>query len=88
MDHYNFMYSNLPVNMDGLDEYLQNGMVYFYKRDKHFRPICIISVKKLVLTQIKDEELLRITLAVVEYTIGKYLRFHILFRTRNEIWCY
>ena len=71
VDHYKFMKANLPVNLDGLDEYLQNGMVYFYKRDKHFRPIWIINVKKLVQTKIDDDTLLRVTLAVVEYTVGK-----------------
>ena len=71
IDHHNFIKANLPVNLDGLDEYLQNGMVYFYKRDKHFRPIWIINVKKLVQTKIDDDTLLRVTLAVVEYTVGK-----------------
>jgi hypothetical protein len=66
------MRSNIPVDMDGLDEYLQNGLVYFYKRDIHYRPVCIINVKKLVKTEIEDEVLLRMTFALVFYTIGKY----------------
>eukprot|EP00345_Euplotes_harpa_P003905 CAMPEP_0168325140 /NCGR_PEP_ID=MMETSP0213-20121227/4516_1 /TAXON_ID=151035 /ORGANISM="Euplotes harpa, Strain FSP1.4" /LENGTH=124 /DNA_ID=CAMNT_0008327579 /DNA_START=90 /DNA_END=464 /DNA_ORIENTATION=+ len=39
VENYKFMQENLPVNLDGLEEYLQSGIMYYYKRDKHFRPI-------------------------------------------------
>ena len=69
LENHQFIQDNIPVNMDGLDEYLQNGMVYIYKRDKHFRPILIINVKTLLNTKIDDETLLRTTLAVVYYAL-------------------
>lgn len=73
LTNHEFMKKNVPVNMEGLDEFLQSGMVYFYKRDIHYRPVCIINVKKLVKMNIEDEALLRLTFALSFYVIGKYL---------------
>lgn len=69
LDNHKFIQDNIPVNMEGLDEYLQKGMVYVYKRDKHYRPILVINVKKLLDTTIDDDTLLRTTLAVVYYAL-------------------
>lgn len=74
VENHKFITENLPVNIDGLDEHLESGMVYFYKRDVHFRPICIINVKKLVKTEISDDHLLRITLALAQNVIENGMR--------------
>lgn len=40
MSHKNFMIENLPVDMSGgIEDLLNTGVFYFYKRDKGFRPI-------------------------------------------------
>ena len=39
VEYNRFISEHTPVNMDGLDEYLQSGILYFYKRDKRFHPI-------------------------------------------------
>jgi hypothetical protein len=74
IQHHDFIKETIPVSLDGLDEYLQSGMVYFLNRDKHFRPICIINVKKLVKTTIDDDTLMRLTLAIVQYVMDHAMR--------------
>lgn len=39
LENHEFVTQNIPVNMEGLDAPLQSGMIYFYKRDNHFRPV-------------------------------------------------
>ena len=74
MEYHNFVKENTPINMEGLDEYLQSGILYFCKRDKRFHPICIINVKKLIDTETDDETLTRYTLAVMGYAIEHAMR--------------
>ena len=76
--HEAFCNEILPVKTDNIQEYFENGMVYFYKRDKHFRPICIINCKKLVDTEIDDDQLLRVTVAIVQKVMGKFKNSTIL----------
>jgi len=56
-----------PVSQDGLESLLQSGMFYFCNRDKNYRPICILNLKKFVDQTFTDEELTRFTVLMFDY---------------------
>ena len=70
-DNHEFLSKHLPIKIEEIEEFLQNGMVYFYKRDIHFRPVCIINVKKLCQADIDEEQILKITIAAADYITSK-----------------
>ena len=69
MAYHNFVMKNIPICMKGLSEHLQSGIMYFYKRDKKFHPICIISIKKMINAKIEFDTLTRLTHAIMGYAI-------------------
>jgi len=74
LENHEFNTKNLPVDIDSIEEALQSGMVYFYKTDIHFRPVWIINVKKLVKTELDEDILLKVTLAMADHVTKKYMR--------------
>jgi len=74
LENHQFISENIPVEVEGVEEFLQNGMVYFYKRDIHFRPVCIINVKKLVNADIEEDQILKITIAMADFVTKNGLR--------------
>ena len=67
--HCEFTEKYFPASPEGLEDLLNSGAFYFYKKDKHFRPVCIINCKKLVQTEMDDEQCLKMTLALVSHII-------------------
>jgi len=58
-----------PVAYDPIADFLNNGMLYFNKRDRNFRPICILDVKKFLATEFTDEELTNLIVYLFDYVI-------------------
>ena len=63
----------MPASPEGVEDLLNCGAFYFYKRDKHFRPVCVINCKKLVNTEMDDDQCLKMTLALVSHVTEKYM---------------
>jgi hypothetical protein len=72
--HSKFVAEHLPASPEGVEDLLNSGAFYFYKRDKHFRPVCIINCKKLVKTEMDDDQWLAMTLALVSHVIDTSMR--------------
>lgn len=80
-----------PVSTVGIEDILNSGMFYFCNRDKNFRPICILNLKKFVNMEFTDEELARFTVLMFDYVIdkcmipGKIENFVVLLDAR-DVW--
>lgn len=64
------MTENLPVTTDGIESLIDSGLIYAYKRDKSFRPVLIMNMKKILKTEESLENLLRLTMYWVECLIN------------------
>lgn len=71
LDNHQFLKDNLPVDVSGIEHILQSGMVYFCKRDIHYRPVLVVNVKKAVAMEFEGDDLTKITLAMVHYVTSK-----------------
>ena len=67
MIHHKFIQS-FPVEINAFRTYqeqLNKGFAYVYKRDKAFRPICIINVHKLAKTKIDFDTMIHLATYMV-----------------------
>ena len=90
-----FQYETLkkirPVKMEGIEHLLESGMFYFCNRDKNYRPICILNLKKFVNEDFTDEELSRCTVLMFDYVCnycmipGKIENFIVMVDAR-DVW--
>ena len=74
MEHQDFIKNN-PFNEELSEKYKDSGFLYFYKRDKRFRPVMIIDLLKLIqgsfcvifLKDVEEEDFMAYTIMILEY---------------------
>lgn len=71
LSQHNFFKNIRPVSTAGIEGLLQSGLFYFCNRDKNFRPIWVLDLKKFVELQFTDEELTRCTVIMFDYVCNK-----------------
>lgn len=73
LNHDAFVQYKLPPKVDGLEKYHDEGMFYILNRDRAFRPIIVIDMKKLLGLKIDDEAIIQYTIMMMEYLVEKAL---------------
>lgn len=74
MEHQDFIKNN-PFNEELSEKYKDSGFMYFYKRDKRFRPVMIIDLPKLIqgsfcvifLKDVEEEDFMAYTIMILEH---------------------
>ena len=71
LEHSKWKLETFPINVDPMKEYLKQGIVYAYKRDKGFRPIIVINVERLIQSKIIDKDLVSMSDYFLDFIINE-----------------
>ncbi len=68
-EHLEWRLNNLPVESEEIEELAKTGLIYFFGRDKRFRPVLHIPVKKLADANIPNETLGKLAIYMMEFAL-------------------
>lgn len=66
---YDYLNKIRPVSSDGIEKLLNSGIFYFLNRDRHFRPILILNLRRAIDTKYTDDELIRLSILTLDYCV-------------------
>jgi len=73
VNHLVWRIENLPISEDSIEQYLNKGLLYLHGRDKSFRPILNISIKRICDAKIPENKLTLLATFLMEYAIENLL---------------
>eukprot|EP00826_Nyctotherus_ovalis_P021389 TRINITY_DN1689_c0_g1_i16.p1 TRINITY_DN1689_c0_g1~~TRINITY_DN1689_c0_g1_i16.p1 ORF type:complete len:217 (-),score=70.32 TRINITY_DN1689_c0_g1_i16:122-772(-) len=72
-EHIEWRINNLPIESEEIEELAKKGIIYFFGRDKRYRPVMHISVKKMVDANLPNEILSQLAVFLLEFALKNLL---------------
>jgi len=66
-EHIEWRINSLPVDSEEIEELAKSGIIYFFGRDKGYRPVLHINVKKMIDANLPNETLVRLGIFILEF---------------------
>lgn len=72
-EHIEWRIKSLPVESEEIEELAKAGIIYFFGRDKRYRPVMHINVKKMVDAKLPNETLSQLAIYLLEFALKNLL---------------